>query len=132
MFFENCTAKVKYQGSKVIYCKFTRDVSLFKVLHHDRGFSEASRARRAVFRHRRRILYTSRMPGSRSNEAMRRLWKSGIGQVIKGVRWMPWCQRAKKGVASYEKPRGAASRLRSVDTRMGKPTVGHAAVPIPE
>src|SRR3990172_6008643 len=33
------------------------------------------------------------------------------GQASKGGRWMPWRQEAKKGVASCEKPRGAASRL---------------------
>ena len=54
------------------------------------------------------------------------------GQVIKGIRWMPWCQRAMKGAASCEKPRGAASRPRSVDTRMGQPTASCVAVPIPE
>ncbi len=32
------------------------------------------------------------------------------GQATKGVRWMPWRQKAKKDVASCDKPRGAASR----------------------
>ena len=32
-------------------------------------------------------------------------------QVNKGSRWMPWCQEAKKDVASCDKPRGAVSRL---------------------
>ena len=35
--------------------------------------------------------------------------------------WMPWYQEPKKGVASCDKPRGAARWLRSVDARMGKP-----------
>ena len=33
------------------------------------------------------------------------------GQATKGVRWMPWRQKAMKDVASCDKPRGAASRL---------------------
>ena len=33
------------------------------------------------------------------------------GQATKGVWWMPWRQKAKKDVASCDKPRGAASRL---------------------
>ncbi len=33
------------------------------------------------------------------------------GQATKGVRWMPWRQKATKDVASCDKPRGAASRL---------------------
>ena len=39
---------------------------------------------------------------------------------------MPWRQEAMKGVASCDKPRGAASRLRSEDARMGKPGWGNA------
>jgi len=34
---------------------------------------------------------------------------------------MPWHQEAMKGVASCDKPRGAASRPWSGDARMGKP-----------
>jgi len=34
---------------------------------------------------------------------------------------MPWRQEPKKGAASCEKPRGAASGRRSGDTRMGEP-----------
>src|SRR5262249_61269284 len=48
------------------------------------------------------------------------------GQATKGERWMPWRQEAMKGVASCDKPRGAASRLRSEDARMGKPGWGNA------
>ncbi len=48
------------------------------------------------------------------------------GQATKGTRWMPWRQEAKKDVVSCDKPRGAASRRRSVDVRMGKPPSGHA------
>jgi hypothetical protein len=43
------------------------------------------------------------------------------GQVRKGLRWMPWHQRAKKDAAGCEKPRGAASEHRSVGIRMGQP-----------
>ena len=43
------------------------------------------------------------------------------GQVKKGIWWMPRHQEAKKDVAGYEKPRGAASERRSVGIRMGKP-----------
>ncbi len=32
------------------------------------------------------------------------------GQATKGIRWMPWCQEAKKDVVSCEKPRGAAKQ----------------------
>ncbi|PYM63748.1 MAG: hypothetical protein DMD79_07935 [Candidatus Rokuibacteriota bacterium] len=41
---------------------------------------------------------------------------------------MPWRQEAMKGVASCDKPREAASRLRSADARMGEPTRGNARV----
>ena len=47
-----------------------------------------------------------------------------FGQTRKGVRWMPWRFGPKKDVASCDKPRGAASRLRSVDLRMGQPGEG--------
>ena len=47
------------------------------------------------------------------------------GQATKGTRWMPRHQKAKKGVVSCDKLRGAASRRRSGDTRMGKPSQGH-------
>jgi len=33
-----------------------------------------------------------------------------LGQVIKGSRWMPWRQEAKKDVVSCDKPRLAANR----------------------
>ena len=44
----------------------------------------------------------------------------------KGTGRMPWLQEAMKDVASCDKPRGAASKLRSGDFRMGKPDRGHA------
>src|SRR4029453_3458096 len=52
--------------------------------------------------------------------------RNGRGQAEKGGRWMPWRQEATKGGASCEKPRGAASRLRAVDARVGEPLRGHA------
>src|SRR3989442_12935037 len=39
---------------------------------------------------------------------------------------MPWRWEATKGVASCDKPRGAASRHRSGDARMGEPGWGNA------
>ena len=38
--------------------------------------------------------------------------RGGIGgvQATKGARWMPWQEQPKKGAASCEKLRGAASR----------------------
>ncbi len=38
---------------------------------------------------------------------------------------MPWRQETMKDVASCDKPRGAASGLRSEDFRMGQPGRGH-------
>ena len=54
------------------------------------------------------------------------------GQATKGERWMPWRQEAMKGVASCDKPRGAASRLRSEDARMGEPGWGNAQSSVTE
>ncbi len=45
---------------------------------------------------------------------------------------MPWCQEAKKDVASCDKLRGAASEHRSVDIRMGEPSRGEPLLPTPE
>ena len=42
-------------------------------------------------------------------------------QANKSAGWMPRHHTPKKDVASCEKPRGAASRQRTVDIRMGKP-----------
>ena len=39
---------------------------------------------------------------------------------------MPWRREAMKDVASCDKPRGAASRQRSGDARMGEPGWGNA------
>ncbi len=43
--------------------------------------------------------------------------------------WMPRHEPAMKDVASCDKPRGAASKLRSGDVRMGKPNGGHTPLP---
>src|SRR5437870_13167005 len=48
------------------------------------------------------------------------------GQATKSERWMPWRREAMKDVASCDKPRGAASRHRSGDFRMGEPGWGNA------
>ena len=53
-------------------------------------------------------------------------------QATKGTGWMPRRQLPKKDAVSCEKPRGAASRLRSVDIRMGKPGGGNAPSPMDE
>ena len=42
-------------------------------------------------------------------------------QATKSTGWMPWHHTPKKDVASCDKLRGAASRHRSVDIRMGEP-----------
>ena len=42
---------------------------------------------------------------------------------------MPRHQEPKKDVANDDTPRGAVSRLRSGDVRMGEPTRGNARVP---
>ncbi len=44
-------------------------------------------------------------------------------EATKGARGMPWHDGPKKDVVGCEKPRGAASRHRSVGVRMGKPGV---------
>ena len=42
-------------------------------------------------------------------------------KLLRACVWMPWCRKAMKDVVSCEKSRGAASRLRSGNIRMGKP-----------
>ena len=67
---------------------------------------------------------------TQSSELASPAWSSGYptldGQATKGTRWMPWHQEAMKGVVSCEKLRGAASRRRSGDSRMGQPNQGYA------
>ena len=55
-----------------------------------------------------------------------------IGQVTKSARRMPWRQEPMKDGASTEMPRGVASRHRSVDVRMGKPTTFNRVVSLSE
>ena len=63
----------------------------------------------------------------------RDLWCVGcvwyVGQVIKGLRWMPWGQGPKKGVARLRK--ASVSRLAGLagGARMGKPIPGHTGIP---
>ena len=45
---------------------------------------------------------------------------------------MPWHQKPMKDVASCEKPRVGAHNRQSGDVRMGKPSWGHAQLPMPE
>jgi hypothetical protein len=45
---------------------------------------------------------------------------------------MPRYQEAKKDAANGETPRGAVSKPRSVDIRMGKPGTGKPVSPLPE
>jgi hypothetical protein len=45
---------------------------------------------------------------------------------------MPRCQKQMKGVASCDKPRGAANRLRSGDARMGKPAASNVVASMAE
>ena len=54
------------------------------------------------------------------------------GQATKSERWMPWRREAMKDVASCDKPRGAASRHRSEDVRMGEPGRGNARSSVTE
>ena len=60
------------------------------------------------------------------------LTKPFFGQASKGIRWMPWRTKAMKDVVSCDKPRGAASRLRSGDFRMGQPRTGNAVRSVSE
>jgi hypothetical protein len=54
--------------------------------------------------------------------------ESSKGQVRKGIWWMPRHQEAKKDVAGYEKPRGAASERRSVESEWGNPLLSKVRV----
>ena len=54
------------------------------------------------------------------------------GQAMKSAGWMPWRQEPMKDGVSTDMPRGVASRHRSVDVRMGKPTTRNGVVSLPE
>ena len=96
----------------------------FRAVRRDNAFGE--RVVRPMGEERERISGTS-CTGSSTGGRVR----SGelVGQAIKCTRWMPRHRPAKKDVASCEKPRGAASKLRSGDVRLGKPGRGHALSP---
>ncbi len=48
-----------------------------------------------------------------------------FGQATKSTWWMPWRQKAMKGVISCDKLRRVANRQRPADSRMGKPNRAH-------
>ena len=48
-----------------------------------------------------------------------------MGQVIKGLRWMPWGQEPMKGVARLRKASVSCLASLAGDARMGKPVPGH-------
>src|SRR5207247_8841041 len=62
----------------------------------------------------------------RFSSVARRCSPTVRGQATESERWMPWRREATKDVASCDKPRGAASRHRSEDVRMGGPGWGNA------
>ncbi len=51
------------------------------------------------------------------------------GQVIKGLRWMPWGQGPKKGVARLRKASVSCLASLAGDARIGKPIPGHTGTP---
>jgi hypothetical protein len=55
-----------------------------------------------------------------------------FAKLLRAIRWMPWRREAMKDVAGCDKPRGAASKPRSADFRMGKPGARNGASPTPE
>ncbi len=50
-----------------------------------------------------------------------------FGQATKGIRWMPWHEKAMKDVVSCDKPRVGANNLRLGDFRMGQPSASYVA-----
>ena len=62
----------------------------------------------------------------RVNLHLRRVKNENTGQATKSTRGMPWHQEPTKDAAISDMPRGAESRHRSVDFRMGKPGCGSA------
>ncbi len=73
----------------------------------------------------------TRVPRSKTRKLVLPVWcfERSRRRASKGARWMPWHQEPKKDVVGCEKPRGAASRLRAVDVRMGQPARGHTRAP---
>ena len=52
-----------------------------------------------------------------------------VGQVSKGLRWMPWGQRPMKGVARLRKAPVSCLANLAGGARMGKPNPGHTGMP---
>ena len=52
-----------------------------------------------------------------------------VGQVNKGLWWMPWGQGPKKGVARLREAPVSCLASLAGDVRMGKPSLGHAKEP---
>ena len=52
-----------------------------------------------------------------------------VGQVIKGLWWMPWGQGPKKGAARLREASVSCLANLAGDTRMGKPFLGHSKKP---
>ena len=50
-----------------------------------------------------------------------------VGQVSKGLRWMPWGQEPKKGAARLRKAPVSCLVSLAGDSRMGKPLAGYTA-----
>ena len=53
-----------------------------------------------------------------------------VGQVSKGLRWMPWGQEPKKGVARLRKASVSCLVSLAEDSRIGKPLTGHTVRPV--
>src|SRR5690606_37171825 len=80
-----------------------------------------------------RLLHLDNCTGREGNARRVLTCVEGLrGQADEGARWMPRRQGPKKDGASAETPRGAASRLRSGDVRMGQPARGNALASPPE
>ena len=52
-----------------------------------------------------------------------------VGQIIKGLWWMPWGQGLKKGAARLRKSSVSCLANLAGGTRMGKPFLGHSKKP---
>ena len=52
-----------------------------------------------------------------------------VGQVIKGLWWMPWGQGPKKGAARLRKAPVSCLASLAGDSRMGEPVLGHTKEP---
>ena len=74
---------------------------------------------------KKQLVSGSRLYRARTADLQSQVTRTARGidenQATKSTGWMPWHHTPKKDVASCEKQRGAASRHRSVDIRMGEP-----------